>query len=505
MLALAGVLGAVALAQVLSLRQTASELANNQVVSARLLGAMDAASGRYRVAQLQDVIADDAAGQQEEHKTMEQEAGNLETAMEQYHALLHGPAEEAQYQQLTRAWAANKELGKQAEELSLDGHDDEALALIRGDGLELNDKVKGIIAAMVHSGTEGAQAADRDATATGNTARLLILSLLAGALLLGVLIAVLISRSVTGPVAQVLHTLREMIGDDLRARVDYTGRAEIAEISTAVNDLAATTAEAMRATGDSANKLCEASDRLKATAARIAQTVEESAREAASVSVTAAQVSESVTTMAAGGEEMGASIVEIARTASQAAELGSTAVADVQTMAALNESSAQIGDVVKVITAIAEQTNLLALNATIEAARAGELGKGFAVVASEVKDLAQETARATQTITGQVDAIQQSSTAANESIGSIRSVIEQINAFQTTVSAAVEEQTATIQEMNRSISEASDGSSQIAANIATVARAADATTAEVTEAESAATGLTDMSNRLLALVGRFRY
>jgi methyl-accepting chemotaxis protein len=507
-LGLAAVLGVVALVQVRSLRQAAGDLANDQVVSARLLGAIDAANGQFRVAQLQEVIADDAAAQQTERQTMQQEAGSLESAMQQYQPLVDGAAEEEQYEQLSTTWRASKELSTRISALAATDRDDEALRLIRTEGLTLNDQVQDIIAAMVESGTVGAHTADKDAAATGNTAQVVITGILAGALLLGACIAVLISRSVTGPVAKVLHTLREMIGGDLRVRVDYTGRDEIGEISTAVNELASTTAEAMRATGDSATELSAASDRLKATAARIAQTAEESSREAESVSSTAAQVSDSVTTMAAGGEQMGASIMEIARTASQAAELGSSAVADVRTatttMATLNASSAQIGDVVKVITAIAEQTNLLALNATIEAARAGELGKGFAVVASEVKDLAQETARATQSIIGQVEAIQQASSAANEVIESIRGVIEQINAFQTTVSAAVEEQTATTQEMNRSISDASEGSAQIAANIATVAQAAEATSAEVAEAEAAAQHLTDMSNRLLTLVGRFR-
>ncbi len=146
------------------------------------------------------------------------------------------------------------------------------------------------------------------------------------------------------------------------------------------------------------------------------------------------------------------------------------------TVSSLGESSAEIGNVVKVITSIAEQTNLLALNATIEAARAGEAGKGFAVVANEVKELAQETARATEDIARRVEAIQSDTTGAVDAINRISAIIERINDFQTTISSAVEEQTATTAEMSRNVTEASTGAVQIAKNIAGVAQAARDTT-----------------------------
>jgi methyl-accepting chemotaxis protein len=508
-LAMTGLLGVVALIKVASLQRAARDLAEDEVVSAQLVGQMDAASGQFRVAQLQLIAGDSEAARQTEKDTMAAEIKHLEEALDHYRPKLEGGHEQEIFAALEQDWAHYLEVSDRIEQLADAGRTAQAADLMHTEGLATNDKVQEHIGALLAAGARGAQAAERETEATGKSARWLTTTLLAVTMLLGGCIAYLINRSVTGPVGKVLHTLRQMISGDLRARVDYTGRDEIAEISTAVNDLATATAEAMRAAGHSAEELTTASHRLRATATRIAHTAEESAREAAAVSATATTVSGNVTTMAAGGEQMSASISEIARTASQAAELGNTAVTDVhtatQTMTTLTESSAQIGDVVKVITAIAEQTNLLALNATIEAARAGELGKGFAVVASEVKDLAQETARATQTITHQVDAIQQSSTAAHDMIDSIRSVIEQINAFQTTVSAAVEQQTATTTEMNRSINEASDGTAQIAATITTVARAAEATTAEVTEAENAATGLADLSTRLQTLVSRFRY
>jgi methyl-accepting chemotaxis protein len=174
------------------------------------------------------------------------------------------------------------------------------------------------------------------------------------------------------------------------------------------------------------------------------------------------------------------------------------------TMNKLGESSAEIGNVIKVITSIAEQTNLLALNATIEAARAGEMGKGFAVVASEVKDLAQETARATEDISRRVEAIQADTSGAVAAIEEISVVIERISEFQTTIASAVEEQTATTAEMNRSVAEASGGTNEISQNITGVAEAARMTSQGVAETQQATAELARMSTELSGLVSTFR-
>src|SRR5437763_105213 len=205
---------------------------------------------------------------------------------------------------------------------------------------------------------------------------------------------------------------------------------------------------------------------------------------------------------------MGASIREIASSAAEASEVADRAVAAAETTTAtvskLGDSSAEIGNVVKVITSIAEQTNLLALNATIEAARAGEAGKGFAVVANEVKDLAQETAKATEDISRRVEAIQADTASAVEAIGEIGRIIGQINDYQLTIASAVEEQTATTNEMNRSVTDAATGSTEIASNITGVAGAAHTTSQGVAESRRALDEMSRMSTNLTELVHRFK-
>ncbi|WP_246606425.1 methyl-accepting chemotaxis protein [Paractinoplanes toevensis] len=198
----------------------------------------------------------------------------------------------------------------------------------------------------------------------------------------------------------------------------------------------------------------------------------------------------------------------MAQNASQAANVAAQAVTvtrtTTETVSRLGISSQEIGEVIKVITSIAEQTNLLALNATIESARAGEAGKGFAVVAGEVKDLAQETARATEDISRRVQAIQADTAGAVSAIQEVSRIIGQINDYQTTIASAVEEQTATTNEMNRSVAEAADGSGQIAANIGEVAALARTSSDLVGQSEQAARELSEVSQELRELVATFK-
>ena len=250
--------------------------------------------------------------------------------------------------------------------------------------------------------------------------------------------------------------------------------------------------------------LASSAQELTAVSQQMASNSEETASQASVVSAAAEQVSRNVGTVASATEEMGASIREIAKNANEAARVATAAVkvADKTnaTVSKLGESSAEIGNVIKVITSIAQQTNLLALNATIEAARAGEAGKGFAVVANEVKELAKQTAKATEDIGRKIDAIQSDTKGAVEAIAQIGTIISQINDIQSTIASAVEEQTATTAEISRSVSEAALGSREIAQNVMGVAQAARSTTEGAANTKGSADELARMAVELQRLV-----
>ena len=257
---------------------------------------------------------------------------------------------------------------------------------------------------------------------------------------------------------------------------------------------------------ESSTSLAAASDQLKNVSSEMAGNAEETSAQANVVATAAEEVSKNVQTVATGSEEMSASIKEIAKNASDAAKVASEAVTVADqtnvTIAKLGESSTEIGKVIKVITSIAEQTNLLALNATIEAARAGEAGKGFAVVANEVKELAKETAKATEDIGSKIEAIQTDTKGAVEAIGEISTVVNQINDIQNTIASAVEEQTATTNEIGRNVAEAAKGSGEIAENITGVASAAQSTTEGATQAQESAAKLAELAEELQGLVAQ---
>jgi methyl-accepting chemotaxis protein len=347
-----------------------------------------------------------------------------------------------------------------------------------------------------------------------------LISATASILGVGVLLALVLSRSLSRPLTAITATMHRLSSGDTAVTIpggerrDELGvmanavrvfkdgmieterlkadqalnkqRAE-AERHEVVLDLAARFESSI---GGIADSVASAAVELQSTARSMATTSEDTTRKASAVAAASEQATASAQTVAAAADELSASIREISQQVTLSSEMIREAVQQAQRsdeqVRGLTEAAATIGDVVKIISSIAGQTNLLALNATIEAARAGEAGKGFAVVASEVKALAAQTAKATEQIGVQIKAIQEASRSSALSIQGITETIGRVDATATTIAAAVEEQGAATQEIARNVTQAARGTQEVTNTIAGVSQAADLTGAAATQTLTAA-------------------
>ncbi|MGY5885006.1 methyl-accepting chemotaxis protein [Modestobacter lacusdianchii] len=470
------------------------------------LSAVQRATAAHRARVLEYAFSDPAR-QQELIGQMDEKQADVEAGLAEYES--HIVSQEAMDKYLTARSGLLQTLTSTAFPLGATGDIAGYSQLVRNtlqpyfddiaDGLEEEGIAQSELAAA-----RNAAAADE---ASSSITLLLTVSLTAIVVAAG--LGFLVIRRILTTVRSVQASVEAMADGDLTVAPEARDRDEIGQMAQSLAEAQDNLRSVMASVVASSDAVAAASEQLSASSAQISASAEETSAQSGVVSAAADEVSRNVATVAAGADEMSSAIREISQSVNEATRVAAQAVGEAQatteTIQKLGTSSQEIGAVVKAITSIAEQTNLLALNATIEAARAGEAGKGFAVVANEVKELAQETARATEDIARRVEAIQGDTGGAVSAIGRISEIIGSINDFQLTIASAVEEQTATTNEMSRSVQEAAGGSTEIATNITGVSTAASSTTQALGQTRQAVDELSRMASDLRTTVSRFSY
>ncbi|GAA3021305.1 methyl-accepting chemotaxis protein [Actinokineospora globicatena] len=351
------------------------------------------------------------------------------------------------------------------------------------------------------------QRADADSVGVTNLTLILLCALAAAVAF--VAISAWTIRAIRGPLMTMVRGLKAMAARDLTTRVDLVRRDELGEMAEAINATAVAMGEVLTSMGEGTATLLAAGADLDQVSGRLGTAAAETLARTNEVAESAGRVTSTITEIAAASAQIGSSVDSVARASSDAQSVSAQAVRAAEDTAngvqRLRAASREIDEIVRAITSIAEQTNLLALNATIEAARAGAAGKGFAVVASEVKDLAQETAQATENVKTKISVIQTMTGEAVEAIDSIRAVITQINDGQQGIGTAVDEQTRTTQGITTSVGEVSRTTGQIRESLDGISSSAASTADGAAATQRSAATLTATARQVNDLIGTFSY
>jgi methyl-accepting chemotaxis protein len=536
MLLIIGAIGFFAIDRLAGVNATTVDINTNWLPSVRYIGEVRYNMARHRAILSRHVMVGEPAQKAQVEERIKVALQNVEAARKKYEPLIASADERGAYEKFSTAWGDYLKSVDEMLAISRKNQAAEAMQMFVTKVSQAGLAAETTVDKIVELNLKGADAAQAQGDRIYASSRLFVLGAIALALVVAIGAGLLLSRSVASPVVGMTAAMTRLAARDISVDIPALGqRDEIGRMADAVEVFKASmvkaAAAAEREAGEHAARaaraalmerltgefdddvtqvleaVASAANEMQSTATAMTSIADGSARQANAVAAAAEEASANVQTVAASAEELTSSITEISRQVEQSSAISSQAAVQAKTtdheVEALSQAATKIGEVIKLISDIADRTNLLALNATIEAARAGEAGRGFAIVASEVKGLAQQTARATEDIAKQVDAIQTATARSVEAIREIATTITAVSAASTAIASAVEEQGAATREIARNVQQASAGTSQVTQNIAGVSQAATETGHAASQVLGAAGDLSQHSTLLRGKVEAF--